>query len=125
MAQNRLHLRHFSAVATLIAAFGWSLSIGGAAADERVACGRWNSDLGANHDNAPTFNGPCANTHNLEQMIQVKSDLRQGRPLGPANAEREAAAVKRYEEGKVKTESDYKSSSAVSMFGYSASSGGQ
>ena len=125
MAQNRLHLWHFSAVATLIAAFGWTLSIGGAADEESASCGRWSSDLGANHDNAPTFNGPCANTHNLEQMVQVKSDLRQGRPLGPANAEREAAAVKRYEEGKVKTESDYKSSSAVSMFGSSASSGGQ
>ncbi|MEN6542246.1 CpaD family pilus assembly lipoprotein [Parvibaculum sp.] len=100
-----------------------SLSFDSVAAEE-ASCGRWSTQLGANHDNAPTFHGPCANAHNLEKMIDKKSDLTQGRPLGPANAEREAAAVKRYEEGKVKTSTDYKSSSPVSIFGGSSSSSG-
>lgn len=100
-----------------------SLTFGSVAAEE-ASCARWTPQLGANHDNAPTFHGPCANEYNLEKMIEKKSDLSQGRPLGPANAEREAAAVKRYEEGKVKTSTDYKSSSPVSIFGGSSSSSG-
>lgn len=87
--------------------------------------GRLATDIVRDHANAPTFGGGCVNKNNIENMVQQKSDLMQGRPLGPANAEREAQAVRRYEEGKVKTESDYKGTSPVSIFGAPASSGGQ
>lgn len=123
MTQRRRNSWLMATVAVSIVLPIVSPSFGGAAAEE-ASCGRWNTQLGANHDNAPTFHGPCANAHNLEKMIERQSDLTQGRPLGPANAEHEAAAVKRYEEGKVKTTTDYKGSSPVSIFGGSSSSSG-
>jgi hypothetical protein len=36
-------------------------------------------------------------------MVEDRNDLAKGRDLAPANARRESDAVKRYEEGKVKT----------------------
>ena len=126
MTQNRRKSRVAAAVAVSILLPVISVPFGGATAEGALdQCGRWNTQLGGNHDNAATFGGGCANRRNLESMIQQKSDLTQGRPLGPANAEREAAAVKRYEEGKVKTSSGYKTSSPVSIFSGSSSSGDQ
>lgn len=126
MTQNRRKLRVVAVVAVSILLPVMSAPFVGAAAEGASdQCGRWSIQRGSNHDNAATFGGGCTNRHNLESMIQQKSDLTQGRPLGPANAEREAAAVKRYEEGKVKTSSGYKTSSPVSIFSSSSSSGEQ
>lgn len=45
---------------------------------------------------------PCANGANLRAMVADPADLGEGRTLGPANGEREALAVKTYEQGQIK-----------------------
>lgn len=55
------------------------------------------------HANTASPYGGCTNRVNLEEMLEDKHDLAAGRALGPANGEREAKAVKDYEEGKTKT----------------------
>ena len=52
------------------------------------------------------FNGSyfgCANEFNLRAMLDNPADLNQGRPLGPANGERESAGVDDYEKRKTKS----------------------
>jgi hypothetical protein len=64
-------------------------------------CAPW-IDSGGGHDNAESVNLGCTNRNNLRGMVEDKHDLDHGRTLGPADAERESQAVKRYEEGSVK-----------------------
>lgn len=127
MTKSRRRFRFVAMAVASVVLSAMMLPCGQAAAEAAsAACGgRWANDAGSNHANAPTLGGGCVNKSNIENMVQQKSDLTQGRPLGPADAEREAQAVKRYEEDKVKTESDYKSGSPVSIFSGSGSSGGQ
>jgi len=126
MTQSRRKFRIVSMAAASIVLSAMMVPHGQAAAEvaSDPCSGRLTTGIVSDHANAPTFGGGCVNKNNIENMVQQKSDLTQGRPLGPANAEREAQAVKRYEEGKVKTESDYKGTSPVSIFGGSSSSGG-
>lgn len=77
------------------------------AADESPAarCSSWADLTHPDHSNSEPSNLGCTNRRNLENMVEDKSDLEQGRPLGPADAERESLAVKNYEEGHVKQSS--------------------
>src|SRR5262245_49863621 len=45
----------------------------------------------------------CANAYNMGQMLARPRDAAVGRPLGPADATVNAAAIARYREGKVRT----------------------
>jgi type IV pilus biogenesis protein CpaD/CtpE len=77
------------------------------AADDMPAtrCSSWADLTHPDHGNREPSNLGCTNRRNLEQMVEDKRDLEQGRPLGPADAERESLAVKNYEEGHVKQSS--------------------
>lgn len=57
---------------------------------------------GGGHDNTDSADLGCANRVNLRSMADDRRDLDHGRKLGPADAERESQAIKRYEEGNVK-----------------------
>ena len=67
-----------------------------------VACSAWSmsDDL---HSNALQPSLGCASRRNLAKMAAQPSDLRAGRPLGPANGARESLGVNAYEQGKVKS----------------------
>jgi len=64
-------------------------------------CSHWAQLAGSDHSNAEPADLGCTNRRNLEHMVEAPLDLERGRSLGPADAEREAHAVKIYEEGKV------------------------
>ncbi len=44
----------------------------------------------------------CISERNLRAMVADPADLRRGRPLGPANGERETRAVQAYEQGRIR-----------------------
>lgn len=69
--------------------------------DAAATCTPW-VDLGGGHDNTESPNLGCTNQDNLKNMVEDRRDLDRGRKLGPADAERESQAVRRYEEGIVK-----------------------
>lgn len=53
----------------------------------------------------------CWNAYNLARMVADPKDLEQGRPLGPADGARQAAAVEAYERGQPKAAATTESSS--------------
>ena len=78
-------------------------------------CPPWVASSASEHSNAEAEDLGCTNRRNLEQMVERKHDLVRGRPLGPADAERESLAVKNYEEGKVKEQTTGSASQGVSI----------
>jgi type IV pilus biogenesis protein CpaD/CtpE len=64
-------------------------------------CPPW-ADSGDRHTNFGTTAAGCSDLLNLEHMVENKHDLKQGRRLGPGDAEREILAIQNYEAGKVK-----------------------
>lgn len=66
-----------------------------------AACSAWSmsDDL---HSNAVQPSLGCTSRRNLTKMVAQPSDLRAGRPLGPASGARESLGVSAYEQGKVK-----------------------
>ena len=64
-------------------------------------CPPW-ADSGDRHTNFGTAEGGCSDLLNLAHMVERKQDLKQGRRLGPGDAERESLAIQNYELGKVK-----------------------
>jgi type IV pilus biogenesis protein CpaD/CtpE len=88
------------------AGFGLFLIAGAAAAQtssspSNESCPPW-ADSGDRHTNYGSPMAGCSDLLNLEHMVENKQDLRWGRKLGPADAEREALAIQNYEAGKVK-----------------------
>jgi pilus biogenesis lipoprotein CpaD len=78
-----------------IAVDGWAVSLPG--------CPDWSRDLAQDPLNLPMSNLGCATLANLARMVADPADLASGRPLGPANAIREAEAIVRYQTDKVKS----------------------
>jgi type IV pilus biogenesis protein CpaD/CtpE len=64
-------------------------------------CPPW-ADSGDRHTNFGTPAAGCSDLLNLTHMVENKQDLKQGRRLGPGDAERESLAIQNYEAGKVK-----------------------
>jgi type IV pilus biogenesis protein CpaD/CtpE len=64
-------------------------------------CLPW-ADSGDRHTNFGTASGGCSDLLNLQHMAENKQDLKQGRWLGPGDAERDILAIQNYEAGKVK-----------------------
>ena len=65
-------------------------------------CAAWGDLLENYVSNAPTIPLGCANTRNLQLMVQDPRDLVVGRALEPSLAAREAEGVQRYVEDKLK-----------------------
>jgi len=65
-------------------------------------CPAWGDLLENYVSNAPTIPLGCANTRNLQLMVQDPRDLVVGRALEPSLAAREAEGVRRYVEDKLK-----------------------
>lgn len=83
-----------------------------AGAGGTTACEPWVNYPADKHSNAPSPYLGCTQQENLENMVEDKNDLKQGKMLGPSDGKREADAVQRYEDGKVKQ--PQQSSSALS-----------
>jgi pilus assembly protein CpaD len=77
-----------------IAVDGWTVELQG--------CPDWSRDPAATTLNLPLGNLGCATLSSLGQMVADPADLQRGRPLGPADATREAEAIVRYRTDKVK-----------------------
>lgn len=73
---------------------GWTVELAG--------CPDWSRDPADTALNYPLSNLGCATLGNLGLMVADPGDLVRGRPLGPADATREAEAVVRYRTDKVK-----------------------
>ena len=69
-------------------------------------CPAWVNFPADDHSNAGSPYLGCTNAGNLRNMVDNPNDLDQGRPLGPANGERETRAVHAYEQGQVKAPID-------------------
>lgn len=87
-------------------------------------CPAWVYFPANRHSNRdPTYLG-CSTTLNLQNTVARPRDLAEGRPLGPADGTRAAAAVNAYEQDKVKP---FASSGAMTptfvMMGGGATSG--
>lgn len=65
-------------------------------------CPSWVNFPADDHSNAGSVYLGCTNAANLRGMVANPNDLTQGRPLGPADGERETNAVRTYEQGQVK-----------------------
>jgi pilus assembly protein CpaD len=65
-------------------------------------CPRWGDPSRPDFDNRPLANLGCATATNLGLMVADPRDLVRGRALGPADGTREAEAVVRYRQDKVK-----------------------
>lgn len=77
-----------------VAVDGWTVELPG--------CPDWSREPAHDNLNLPLGNIGCATLSNLGQMVADPADLRRGRPLGPADATREAEAIVRYRTDKVK-----------------------
>jgi pilus assembly protein CpaD len=66
------------------------------------SCPDWSRPSNPDFDNRPLPNLGCATATNLGLMVAEPRDLVRGRELGPADGVREAEAVVRYREDKVK-----------------------
>jgi len=80
----------------------------GCASEEPAApsadrCPSWVDDPQDHHSNQDSAWLGCANALNLRHMAEDPADLKEGRTLGPADGARQAAAVKAYQEDKVKS----------------------
>lgn len=69
-------------------------------------CPSWVDFPADDHSNAGSPYLGCTNAANLRSMVANPNDLKQGRPLGPADGERETNAVRTYEQGQVKDFTD-------------------
>ena len=65
-------------------------------------CPAWPNYPTDDHSNGRSPFLGCANAVNLRDMVETPTDLDHGRTLGPANGEREAHAVRAYEQGQIK-----------------------
>ena len=74
-----------------------------ASAEPAQKCPSWVQSPDDFHANRPSPDLGCSNRENLGQMVEDPNDLKQGKDLAPADSQRESDAVKRYEEGHVKT----------------------
>lgn len=63
-------------------------------------CPDWRKPASSDYGNTVSSNFGCANASNLGLMVADPRDLIEGRDDGLADGEREAAAIKRYREGK-------------------------
>jgi pilus assembly protein CpaD len=63
-------------------------------------CPGYNQPVTLDYEWRPNTRLGCANAINLGLMVANPSDLAQGRPIGPADAEMSAAAVNRYQTDK-------------------------
>jgi pilus biogenesis lipoprotein CpaD len=77
-----------------VAVEGWAVTLPG--------CPDWSRDMAHDSLNLPMSNLGCATLSNLGRMVADPADLASGRPLGPADATREAEAIVRYRTDKVK-----------------------
>ncbi|GEM_PF-2346898 len=91
------------------------------AVNQRV-CPTWVDEPADNHSNRePVYLG-CSNNMNLLRMVERPQDLDQGRTLGPANAGRQADAVRAYDKDQVRPFGD--SSGHPSQTGATMTGGG-
>jgi len=99
MNRARKSFKYVAASAVFLSLTPTAGLAGGAGADR--TCSRWAQLTDADHSNSEPLDLGCTNRRNLEHMAEDPRDIERGRDLGPADAEREARAVKIYEEGKV------------------------
>ena len=85
-------------------------------------CAPWVDYPVDNHSNRDSPYLGCSNDVNLLRMVERPQDLDQGRPLGAANAGRQADAVKAYDKDQVRPFGD--SSARPSQSGSSITGGG-
>lgn len=64
-------------------------------------CPDWRKPAKADYANTVSSNFGCATAVNLGLMVADPRELVEGHPEGPADGTREAAAVKRYRDGKI------------------------
>ncbi len=64
-------------------------------------CPPWTDHRPDPNDNMPQPQIGCATQRNLALMIDNPADLVAGRPLGPTDAQHDAAALQRYHDNKV------------------------
>jgi pilus assembly protein CpaD len=64
-------------------------------------CPNWSAEPTVRFTNATSSNFGCATMVNLGMSVASPADLAQGRPVGPVDAIPAAAAVQRYQAGKV------------------------
>ncbi len=65
-------------------------------------CPQWAEYPRDKHSNADSPYLGCTTAFNLRAMLANPQDLEHGRPLGPADGERESRAIEAYRQGKVK-----------------------
>lgn len=65
-------------------------------------CPQWVKFPANHHSNADSPFLGCISDANLKAMVADPADLARGRPLGPADGERETRAIEAYQQGKVK-----------------------
>jgi pilus assembly protein CpaD len=63
-------------------------------------CANWSKPAHLDYGNTTMSNLGCSNNAAFGRMVAEPRDLVRGRAIGPADADRSAAAVKRYREGK-------------------------
>jgi pilus assembly protein CpaD len=64
-----------------------------------IACPGYNAPIQLDHEGRPILNPGCANAIDLGLMLENPSDLAQGRPLPPADAEGQSLSIQRYRTG--------------------------
>lgn len=70
--------------------------------DAGITCPDWRRPMIGDNSNVTSSNWGCANASNLAAMVADPKDLVVGRDEDPASGKREADAVQRYNDGKVK-----------------------
>jgi len=69
-------------------------------------CPPWVEFPTDHHSNADSPYLGCTSAANLRAMVADPADLERGKPLGPADGNRETRAVETYQQGKVKAFGD-------------------
>ena len=115
-------MTRFTKACGLFAALAALATFGGCASDDAQpvpvsanACPAWVEYPAGSGSNAGSAYLGCVNALNLRHMVEDPNDLRHGRALGPADGERQALAVKNYEEDKVKQSGDLETSHTIFM----------
>ncbi len=88
-----------------------------------MACPQWVKFPADHHSEADSPYLGCVSAANLKAMLANPTDLDKGRTSGPADGEREAAAIDAYQHGKVKAFQGASASGAVSPQTSSSASG--
>lgn len=88
-------------------------------------CPSWVNFPADDHSNAGSPFLGCTNAANLQNMVANPADLKQGRPLGPADGERETNAVHTYEAGQVKDFTDQNAPRALFVLPGATTGGSQ